>query len=202
VATDHDVFADLDPAARRQGVRSLINSGALQSDPMRLVRDWMAVLNHGERITAVGGSDSHDVARYIVGQARTYIACPDHDPARIDIVAAVRALHEGHALVSLGLLTTLKVDGRFHPGDLATGLQPILRVTATVVGPSWSRADRVELFADGVKLREQQVEVGAGARAGTKTEVTWEMTRPSRRRPRGSARPPDATCGGRSSPAC
>ncbi|MFI5455523.1 MAG: CehA/McbA family metallohydrolase [Isosphaerales bacterium] len=270
VATDHDVFANLDPAARRQGVRSfftpvagdevttrtghfnafpfsiggsvpdsgitdwprllrairsasapapavvilnhprdrhagfrpfdpdqfnpvtgehrrgplgvdaleIVNSGALQSDPMRLVRDWMALLNHGERITAVAGSDSHDVARYIVGQGRTYIACPDHDPARIDIAAAVRALHEGRATVSLGLLTTLNVDGRFQVGDLATGGQPILRVTATVLGPSWSRADRVELFADGVKLREQQVEVAAGARAGTKTEVTWEIPRP------------------------
>src|SRR5262249_54806482 len=38
----------------------VINSGALQSDPMQPVRDWMAVLNHGERVTAVGGSDSHD----------------------------------------------------------------------------------------------------------------------------------------------
>src|SRR5262249_39078266 len=55
----------------------VINSGAMQSDPSRLIRDWMALRNRGERITAVGASDSHDVARYIVGQGRTYLPCPD-----------------------------------------------------------------------------------------------------------------------------
>jgi len=156
----------------------VINSGALQSYPMRLVLDWMALLNHGERMTAVGGSDSHDVARYIVGQARTYVACPDADPAHVDIAAACRALREGRAYVSIGLLTKLSVDGRFHAGDLATRLAPTVRVTATVLGPSWSSVDRVELFADGVKLREQRVEPDAGARAGVKVEVTWENPRP------------------------
>src|SRR5207237_795835 len=53
----------------------VLNSGAMQSDPMRVVRDWFALWNHGQELSAVGASDSHDVSRYIVGQARTYIAC-------------------------------------------------------------------------------------------------------------------------------
>ena len=150
-----------------------------QSDPMRLVRDWMALLNHGQQTTAVGGSDSHDVARYIVGQGRTYIACRDDDPAHIDIAAAVRAVRAGRALVSLGLLTNLTVDGRFHVGDVATGSQPALMVTATVLGPSWSRVDRIELFADGIRLREQAVDAAAGSRPGTKAKVTWAIPSPS-----------------------
>ena len=129
----------------------VINSVHLQSDPMRLLRDWMVVLNHGERITAVGASDSHDVARYIVGQGRTFIVCRDEDPARIDVLEAIRALRAGRAVVSLGLLIDVRVDGRFHVGDLATGTQPVLRVQATVLGPSWSRADRVALFANGAR---------------------------------------------------
>jgi hypothetical protein len=48
-----------------------INSGAMQTDPMRPFRDWMALWNHGDRITAVGASDSHDVSRFLVGQGRT-----------------------------------------------------------------------------------------------------------------------------------
>jgi hypothetical protein len=179
---DPEQFNPVTGAHRRGAIGvdaiEVINSGALQSDPMRLVRDWMALLNHGERITAVGGSDSHDVARYIVGQGRTFLACPDDDPARIDVAAACRSLREGRALVSLGLLINLTVDGRFHVGDLATGLQPLLRVTATVLGPSWSRADRVELFANGVKLRAQPIDVVAGSRPGTKAEVSWEIPRP------------------------
>ncbi len=46
----------------------VINSGALQTDPMRVVRDWFALWNRGLPITAVGASDSHDVGRFIVGQ--------------------------------------------------------------------------------------------------------------------------------------
>jgi hypothetical protein len=135
----------------------VINSGALQSDPMQLVRDWMAVVNHGERVTAVGGSDSHDVARFIVGQGRTYLACRDDNPSRIDVAAACRALREGRASVSLGLLTTVTVDGRFHVGDLVTGSGPTVRITVTVLGPSWSSVDRVELFADRDQAREQRL---------------------------------------------
>jgi hypothetical protein len=156
----------------------VINSGALQSDPMRLVFDWIALLNHGERITAVGASDSHDVARFIVGQGRTYIACRDDDPARIDIASACRALREGRALVSLGLLANLSVDERFHVGDVVTSLQPTLRVTVTVLGPSWSSVDRVELYSNGVKLREQPITAEMRNRTGTKAEVTWEIPRP------------------------
>jgi hypothetical protein len=145
---------------------------------MQPVRDWMALLNHGERLTAVGASDSHDVARYIVGQGRTYLACPDDDPSHIDVTAACRALREGRALVSLGLLTTLTVDERFHSGDLATHLGSRSRVTASVMGPSWSKADRVELFANGIKLREEAIGEESGSRPGLKAVVTWTITRP------------------------
>ena len=60
----------------------VLNSSAQQSDFMLVYRDWFALLNHGYRITAVGSSDGHDVSRYIVGQGRTYIACPDERPDR------------------------------------------------------------------------------------------------------------------------
>ena len=113
----------------------VINSGAMQSDPMQLVRDWMALRNRGERIAAVGASDSHDVARYIVGQGRTYIACRDDDPARLDVDAACRALKSGRAMVSLGLLAVMTVDDRFGVGDLATKLGDTVRVVGRGSGP-------------------------------------------------------------------
>src|SRR3954469_19285089 len=162
---------------RPLGVDALevINSGAMQSDPMRLVRDWMALRNRGERMTAVGASDSHDVARYIVGQGRTYIPCRDDDPARLDIDAACRALKAGRALVSLGLLARMDVDGRSGVGDLATKLGEEVRVTVDVLGPSWAAADRVELFADGVKVEEARIDPSPDVR---KAKVAWTMRRP------------------------
>jgi hypothetical protein len=154
----------------------VINSGAMQSDPMQLARDWMALRNHGERLTAVGASDSHDVARYIVGQGRTYIACRDDDPARLDVDTACRTLKAGRALVSLGLLARMRVNDRFDVGDLATKLGEQVRVSVEVYGPSWSTADRVELFASGVKVREARIDSSPFA---LKASVAWTLPRPS-----------------------
>ena len=156
----------------------LVNSGAMQSDPMQVVRDWFALWNHGQELTAVGASDSHDVSRYIVGQGRTYIACRDDDPGKIDVAEACRNLKAGRAVVSLGLLALLTVDDKYQPGDLATGLGERLRVAVTVLGPSWTRADRVELFANGVKVREQRIEDTPGA--VEKARLEWTLPKPAR----------------------
>lgn len=154
----------------------LINSGALRSDFMEVYRDWFALLNRGIRVVGVGSSDSHDVSRFIVGQGRTYIAAADENPGAIDVEAACRALREGRALVSLGLLVNLRVAERFGVGDLATGLPEIVPVTVTVHGPAWTHVDRVTLFANGIPLRE---ETQAGARTGgLKLSFTWFLPRP------------------------
>src|SRR5437762_472026 len=110
----------------------LINSGALRTDLMQVFHDWFALLNYGYRITGVGASDSHDVSRFIVGQGRTYIFCNDSDPAHIDIHEACANLRAGRALVSLGLLVDMTVQGRFRVGDLATNLPEAVEVTATI----------------------------------------------------------------------
>ena len=163
----------------------VINSGAMQSDPMQLVRDWMALRNRGERLTAVGASDSHDVARFIVGQGRTYIACRDDDPARLDVDAACRALKAGRALVSLGLLARMSVDDRFGVGDLATKLGEQVEVSVEVHGPSWATADRVELFANGVKVREARIDPSPGRTQG---EGRLDASTPAPRRLPGGGR--------------
>jgi hypothetical protein len=139
----------------------VINSGAMQSDPMGPILDWMALLNHGERITAVAASDSHDVARFIVGQGRTYIPCDDAEPGLIDVDAACRALRAGRALVSLGLLARITVEEKSGPGELARTPRGAVRVEVDVDGPSWSRPDRVELYANGLKVREANVDPGS-----------------------------------------
>jgi hypothetical protein len=146
----------------------LINSGALRTDLMQVVHDWFGLLNYGYRITAVGASDSHDVSRFIVGQGRTYIFCKDDDPARINIQEACANLRAGRALVSLGLLVKMSVQGRFGVGDLATDLPDHVEVAVTVLAPKWSRADRVELYANGVKIRE-----------ATSMKAIWNLPRPA-----------------------
>jgi hypothetical protein len=154
----------------------LVTSAALQSDIQLLYRDWFALLNFGYRVAGIASSDSHDVTRFILGQGRTYAVCDDSKPGQLDVEQACRSFREGRVVASMGLLADLRVDERFRPGDLATGLGDQIRVSVTVLGPSWIAADRVELFANGVKIHEKLIEP---TQAVEKAKVTWTLPRPA-----------------------
>jgi hypothetical protein len=154
-----------------------INSGAQQTDYMLVLRDWFALLNRGHRIVAVGARDSHDVSRFIVGQARTYIRARDENPGQIDIEEACTNLIAGRASVSMGLLAEMTVDDRFSVGDLATDLPEKVRIHVKVWGPSWVKAEKVELFANGVKLQESTFGTTRDI-GGLKGSVSWIVPRP------------------------
>jgi hypothetical protein len=143
---------------------------------MRPVRDWFGMLNGGAFLTPVGSSDSHDVSRYIVGQGRTYIRCGDDRPGEIDVDAAVKNFIEGRVMVSCGLLAEVVVDGKYGPGDLAPAKGDVA-VSVRVLGPAWATADRVELYANGVKVREAAVK--DEGKAGEKWAGKWTLPRPA-----------------------
>jgi hypothetical protein len=156
----------------------VVNSGATMNDPTRLYRDWFGMLNGGQRLTPVGASDSHDVTRYIVGQGRTYVRCDDADPGKIDVDAARRSLLAGRVMVSYGLLTTIRVDDEFGPGDLVP-VKDDAAVDVTVLGPEWVKATRVALYANGVEVRAADIPDAPKAR----TEAVlwrgrWTLPRP------------------------
>jgi hypothetical protein len=151
----------------------LINSGALRTDLMQVFHDWFALLNYGYKIVGVGASDSHDVSRFIVGQGRTYIMCDDKDPGRINVAEAIANLRKGKALISLGLITKLQVEGRFDVGDLATNVGPQMKVNAEVWKPSWAAADRIELFENGKRIAQSEIDSGARSYS-----VSWTLPRP------------------------
>lgn len=134
----------------------VMNSAAQQTDQFELYRDWMTLTNRGYKITPIGSSDSHDVNRFIVGQGRTYIQCDDSDPARIEVAAACRSLRSGRVRAGCGLLVDLKVDGRFGPGDVVS-VGKELDVQARVLGPNWTTASDLKLFANGIQVREMTI---------------------------------------------
>ncbi|HEY5918502.1 MAG TPA: CehA/McbA family metallohydrolase [Chryseolinea sp.] len=134
----------------------VINSGSQQSDIMTLFNDWFGMMNHGYFLTPVGSSDSHDVSRFTVGQGRTYIKTSDADVSAIDTDDAIRNVINGKVLVSLGLLTTLSLDGKYGPGDLCP-FKNNSDVSIEVLGPSWAHAERVSLYVNGVKVKEEKI---------------------------------------------
>jgi hypothetical protein len=153
----------------------VINSGSQQSDQMELMRDWFGMLNGGHVITPVGGSDSHDVSRFIVGQARTYIRCRDDDPGNLDVDEAVKNFIDGNVMVSFGLLSEIEVNDAYGPGELVPASDRV-KVSIKVSGPAWSRAERVILYADGKKIREEEIKDQYAA--GAKWSGDWNLTMP------------------------
>ena len=154
----------------------VVTSAAMQSDIMAPYRDWFAMLNWGHNITGVGSSDTHDVSRFILGQARTYVECPDKTPEKVDLAKACESFREMRAYISMGLLVKMKVDDRFRVGDLATGKNGEIKVSVQVLGPSWASADRLNLYANGHLIRTQAIRPSP---AIVKTNCTWGIPRPA-----------------------
>ncbi len=163
---------NLDGWELKANAMELVNSGATQTDVMQLYGDWFGLLNRGLSITPVGSSDSHDVARHFVGQARTYIRCDDSDPGNIDVAAAVDSFVNGRVMVSYGLLAEIVVNEKFGPGDLVK-ISDAVDVSVRVLGPSWTTAERVELYANGQLIREAKI--ADGQKGGIKWSGKWKL---------------------------
>lgn len=131
----------------------LVNSGAMASDPLQLVRDWMGLLTRGLRVAAIGASDTHTVDFVPIGQARTYIETKGLSTDwRKEKTPLFAALADGRNLVSYGLATELRIAG-----PVQAGKQTTVPVQVTVRGPSWSSADHVTIYSNGRIIWEEAV---------------------------------------------
>jgi hypothetical protein len=152
------------------------NSGSLQNDIMVSVRDWMALVNRGHRVTATGSSDSHEVSRYIVGQGRTYVRARDTDVSDVPKEEVYRGFKEGRAVVSMGLFCDVTVGGKYGPGEVVPkgelGFGGSVTVDAVVYGPRWVQADRVEIFVNGHSRGSREI---ASAEGVKKASVQWTL---------------------------
>lgn len=140
----------------------VVTSAALQSDWMKPYRDWFALLNYGRPVAGLGASDTHEVNRFILGQARTYVASRAARPDQIDVDEVCDHLLAGRALASMGLLTEAWVEGA-GAGELARAPGREVRVRVRVQGPRWIDADRLEVFVNGEKRLSRPLQPRRGA---------------------------------------
>lgn len=162
----------------------VLNSGAIQTDPMILFSDWCGLINRGLSVTPVGSSDSHDVSRFIVGQGRTYIECDDTDVAAIPVEKAFDAFLQSRVVVSYGLFTRLTVTpsaggDTYGPGDLVTVANAPDGFTATVEvhGPEWTQAETVALYVCGRRRFEAHLKPASTPGTSLKGTATWRIPR-------------------------
>ncbi len=153
----------------------VINSGSPTGDPVFVLRDWIALLNNGHRVAAVGTSDSHTVGDP-VGQGRTYLASKTDDPSRIDTDGVIDALVAGRSSISLGLFATVDVGGK-SMGDTVTATEPTVRVRLRVAGPSWIAPRRAAVLLNGVQVAHRSIDAVAGA--ATDVTLTFDIPRPA-----------------------
>ncbi|MEZ6059364.1 MAG: hypothetical protein R3C19_03275 [Planctomycetaceae bacterium] len=88
-------------------------------------------------------------------------------------------------MVSYGLLSEIRINGA-GSGDLAGVGGDTVNVDVKVSGPHWVTADRVELYANGRLIREQEIPVRTGddtsattPPTGIKWEGRWTIPRPA-----------------------
>jgi hypothetical protein len=116
----------------------VVNSGAMSSDPLQLVHDWMGLLTHGLRVAGIGASDTHTVDFVPIGQARTYVRGRD----------IASGIASGETLVSYGLVAMLRQLGAAR----ADGDRIRVPLEVEVRSPSWSGADTIRIFSNGVPV--------------------------------------------------
>jgi hypothetical protein len=146
---------------------------------MRLYHDWFAILNAGYNVAGIGSSDSHDVTRHIPGQGRTYLRCDDRNVADLNIADAIADIQDGSAMVSMGLLTEITLDGKHTPGKLAPA-RGEMQVNVRVLGPSWTTVSDVELYVNGTRVKHATVNRTSGGDkpGGEKWSETWILPKP------------------------
>ncbi len=149
----------------------VINSGALLNDRLQLFKDWFGLLNRGIHLSPIGASDSHDVGRYLVGQARTYIRGNDNDPSQINISEVIKNLKSGKVSVSFGLFPEIMVNEKFESGDLASA-SGTMSVRVTVGAPGWIKADQISIYSNGIKVISSKINNKKGE---FKWSGTWKL---------------------------
>ncbi len=150
----------------------VMNSGSQQYNIMQLYRDWFGMMNRGIFLTPVGSSDSHDVSRYLVGQSRTYIRYDRTDPSNIDRNEVINHFRKGEVMVSFGLLAEMKIDDIYGPGTIVPARKQV-RASVKVLGPGWTEADSIFLFANGKLIRSEKIK-SHGAK-GIKWQGGWTI---------------------------
>jgi len=131
----------------------LVNSTTAEDDPYFLFEDWFALLSRGERIVAVGSSDSHTVGDP-VGQGRTYVKSSTDDPAKIDVAEVCRNIREGRSSIGLGIFADVTVDREHSMGDTLTVGEGSVLVELRIAAPAWVEPRTARLYLNGSIVKE------------------------------------------------
>jgi len=148
-------------------------------DSFYALDDWLALLNRGLKMTAVGATDSHSV-HDPVGQARTYLKSPTNDVTKIINHDVYHAFVDGHASVASGIFATLTID-QHTMGDLVIISDSNtssrldgkdINVQLRIATPSWVHPREAMIYLNGQRVAQQAIE----AKPDKPTDQTLEFS--------------------------
>ncbi len=161
----------------------LVNATDQQDDPLLLFRDWFALLNRGERIVAVGSSDSHTVG-VPVGQGRTYVMSSTDNPTMISIDEVCANIAQGRSSIGMGIFCDARVDEDYRMGDLAPVRRGAVDVTVHVRAAAWVEPSALHLFVNGERrdgIEGLATLMEASRRSGQLEQLEFEFRVPIER---------------------
>jgi hypothetical protein len=138
----------LETAKQIDGLELLNGYQQSPAELTALLKDWFFLLNDGQRVTALGNSDTHMVDSLVAGYPRSYLRLPTEEPARVlpdDIRSAVRGMR---AIATNGPFLQLTVDGR-DIGETAVVRSGQVRLHVTADAASWIDLKRVMVYRNG-----------------------------------------------------
>ena len=142
----------------------VVNSDTAERDPLLLYRDWFGLVNRGERVMAIGASDSHTVG-VTVGAGRTYVKSKTDRPDKIDIDEACENINAGRASVSHGLFCDVwlaKKLGKSVMGEVVKAKGDAVELIVRAASASWAQPKTFILYVNGYEVAREEVEPSEG----------------------------------------
>jgi hypothetical protein len=124
-----------------------------------LMRDWFFLLSSGNRVAALGSSDTHRLASVKAGFPRTWLRMPTEDPSKIQGSDLADALRENRTIASNGPFLLLQA-GSAQIGDLTSSSGGNVQLEVTADAPAWIDVDTVRIYVNGEKVQQFSVTPG------------------------------------------
>jgi hypothetical protein len=143
--------------------------------------DWFNLLNAGHVFAATANSDTHTTRVESSGWPRNFIDVGHDDPSLVDPADIALAVNAQRLSGSFGPLVTLQAsndDGDVaRMGDTLDASVGGVVVAARVQAAAWVPVDTLDLYADGVLVHSEALDLVevAGAEGGVRFEATVEL---------------------------
>jgi len=133
-----------------------------------VLRDWFTLLSRGERVCALGNSDTHG-RNNGSGYPRNYLLVNEDRPDRVTEDAVRRAIRAQRVLVANGAIVRIRTGGAVHLGrdDVARATGGMVELELDVQAAPWVDLRTLVLFENG-----RPVALVSDGRGGFTTRAT------------------------------